>query len=669
MRATVCSLLCFVLVYHVLPVDLPSLVYASCVVLIRQQTSESSSSSSSASLPMPWALFVAKYNGFAVNLAITYSLLCVLKNLKRLLRQNFGCLRFIKTWEYNLGWPTYSLNKSHAHYAYRGFISGVLHTVTHAAFSHRFRVMYDPRYSLPVKVDDLLFNTRPAFGDIGLWNQTVVVVRSLFADSYTWTGYLLLLLLLVPVGVSGLRLARYARHHFQVLTAHRILATLIIPLMAYHHPFYGWPALWLILYLVDYAVGVFLYTEQCVVVRVRRYPNYQLENPGQENDVVDLTFCYPYKKMIDFQPGDYVRIKIPAISRYEWHDFTLMKSSDSFTVLDCTAHVTIRSVGKWTRLAYLLAEDNGTTIMVKGPYSLNLYDPLMNRILQCGQLRFMRSSEFIRGSSDRSSSGSCRGERSSGRRHRPISTSTCCGCYKLVSRVEMPRVLILACTGSAITHVISILDALIPMYYSGFNEYELPRKIVVCWTVRTIFNLNFGLLPLSRYQRQLSVIQLDELLHYEFFVTEQPSNSDALSAQMFRRMLISCEDNQPITTLYDDYRTASFRSQLIPMKIFRQEGDTSAHASSALALSPPSLFVRNSRLSMMDIVSGGDGRRNINTSMGSRPNYDTLAKRHVFGEPPDQVLIIVNSSVREIQREFERMARKYKCRLSCDNIY
>jgi hypothetical protein len=592
---------CFVLTYHVLLIDVPSLVYASLVALLPENPS--------------WPLWFAKYHGFSVNLALSYLLLAVLKNLKKFVRQKFGCIRYVKTLEYNNGWPAFTLNKSHAHYSYRVLVSGFVHTIVHAVFTHPFKLLYDPRYSLPIKVNDLLYNKRPEFAEIGLTNQTLVIVRSFFADSYTWTGYFLLTLIAIPILITGLRLARYARLHFLTLTAHRSFAWLIIPLVVHHHSIYIWPVIWTLMYALDFILGVCAYTESCVIVKALRYPNHQLENPEQTNDVVDLTFTYPYKNIEDFQPGDYVRVKIPQISRFEWHDFTLMKSAETATIVDCTAHITIRSVGKWTRSAYLLAEGNGTIMLVKGPYSLHLYDPLMNRILQSGESRFLRSSQMY---------------------DEEMEEQRCCRPI----RVQMPRVLILACTGTAITHIMSILDSLIPMYYSGFNETELPRKVIVCWTVRTIFNLNFALLPLSRYQRQLSIIQLENLLHYEFFVTEQPTNNDVISAQMFRRMLIR-----------------------------HDEGNSSSSSNSSSHATACSLFVRNSRLSMMDIISGADGRRNINTSMGTRPNYDALAKRHIFGEQPEHVLIILNSSVKAIQKEFEKMANKYKCRLSCDNIF
>lgn len=600
------STICFVFVYHVLPIDAPSLVYASLVALVGSPS---------------WTLWLAKYHGFSVNLALSYLLLAVLKNLKKVIRQNFGCVRYVKSWEYNHGWPTFTLNKSHAHYSYRVAVSGLIHTIVHAVYTHPFQLRYDPRYTLPIKVNDLLFNTRPEFKDLGFVNQTVVAARSFFADSYTWTGYSLLLLILLPILLTGLRLARYARRHFQVLTVHRIFAGLIIPLMVHHHPIYIWPTIWVVMYVLDYSLGVWLYTERGIIARATRYPNHQLENPDQTNDIIDLTFTYPYRKIEDFQPGDYVRVKIPQINRLEWHDFTLMKGDETATAVDCTAHITIRSVGRWTRQAYLLSE--GALMFVKGPYSLQLYDPLMNRILQSGAARFLRRS-FDGGEEERSSRSCC-------------GTRSCCGNNPrtTTSRINMPRVLILSCTGTAITHIMSILDVLIPMYYSGFSEMDLPRKIVVCWTVRTIFNLNFALLPLSRYQRQLALIRVEDLLHYEFFVTEQPTNNEVISAQMFRRMLIH----------HDNHSVA------------KEDSGT------------PSLFVRNSRLSTMDIVSGADGRRNINTTMGARPNYDSLAKRHIFGERPEHVLVILNSSVAAIQKEFSRMAKRYKCRLSCDNIF
>ena len=48
-------------------------------------------------------------------------------------------------------------------------------------------------------------------------------------------------------------------------------------------------------------------------------------------------------KRFNYQPGDYIFLKIPAIAKYEWHPFTMSSSPEQdFLGLH------IRSVGTWT---------------------------------------------------------------------------------------------------------------------------------------------------------------------------------------------------------------------------------------------------------------------------------------------------------------------------------
>ena len=52
-------------------------------------------------------------------------------------------------------------------------------------------------------------------------------------------------------------------------------------------------------------------------------------------------------KRFNYEPGDYIFLKIPAIAKYEWHPFTMSSSPEQdFLGLH------IRSVGTWTNKLY-----------------------------------------------------------------------------------------------------------------------------------------------------------------------------------------------------------------------------------------------------------------------------------------------------------------------------
>ena len=66
--------------------------------------------------------------------------------------------------------------------------------------------------------------------------------------------------------------------------------------------------------------------------------------------VTNLMLTRP--KRFNYQPGDYIFLKIPAIAKYEWHPFTISSSPEQdFLGLH------IRSVGTWTNKLYDFVKD------------------------------------------------------------------------------------------------------------------------------------------------------------------------------------------------------------------------------------------------------------------------------------------------------------------------
>lgn len=571
-------------------IDVPCLTYASLVVPRILDAD---------SRHLFWPLWVAKYNGFAVHLCVTYLLTSVMKNLKRMLRVYcMGAVRRFKICEHRWAIANLPMYWSHRSYTWRLVLSAVVHTVVHAVLTHPLRIVYDEQYDMPLSVDAMLHDNRPEHADLPWYEQALVLAQSVLADSYTWTGYALLIVFLGPLLWTGARLTRFARWHFYTLTAHRLMAATVVPLAILHHPFYWWPTLWVAIFALDAALG-WCGTQRCTPTYVYRYPNSQLEDERQENDVLDIGFRMPYSRVEQFQPGDFVRIKVPEVSRWEWHDFTLMRTA-SCSPLNCVVHVTVRSVGRWTKRLYTVVENELTEIHVKGPYGLQICDPVVETILAAASDRF------------------------------GIANNPGSGCIARALRLQPPERLVLVCTGTAITHFLSLLDSLIPLYYAGYRNTQLPKRIVVCWTVRTVFNLNFALIPLSRYQRQLADSSVEDVLLYEFFVTQRPNNSDALHAQRFRRLLMHAERC-----------TGSVELRTAPQA---------------------SAFIRCSRLSTIDPVNTATA-----ASIGSRLDYESFGETYLRGHGHD-TLVVVNTSVAAIQKQFRRLAAKHSCRIHVESL-
>jgi NADPH oxidase len=107
-----------------------------------------------------------------------------------------------------------------------------------------------------------------------------------------------------------------------------------------------------------------IWTRRSVLKRVIVHPS----------QVVELQFDMP---KLRFQPGQYVNLKVPLVSMWEWHPFTLTSSPH-----DELHSVHIRVTGKWTRslanLLHIEYKTDGTAfcqplsclpdVMIDGPY-------------------------------------------------------------------------------------------------------------------------------------------------------------------------------------------------------------------------------------------------------------------------------------------------------------
>ena len=63
-----------------------------------------------------------------------------------------------------------------------------------------------------------------------------------------------------------------------------------------------------------------------------------------------------HPKRFNYQPGDYIFLKIPSIAKYEWHPFTMSSSPEQDFI-----GLHIRAVGTWTNKLYdFIVEYNKT---------------------------------------------------------------------------------------------------------------------------------------------------------------------------------------------------------------------------------------------------------------------------------------------------------------------
>jgi predicted ferric reductase len=82
-----------------------------------------------------------------------------------------------------------------------------------------------------------------------------------------------------------------------------------------------------------------------------------------------------------FRPGDFLFLKIPALSRFEWHPFTISSAPEQADHLG----LHIRGLGNWTRelherFARIPEEDRRLPVLLHGPYGTPSNEIFRSRI-------------------------------------------------------------------------------------------------------------------------------------------------------------------------------------------------------------------------------------------------------------------------------------------------
>jgi predicted ferric reductase len=126
--------------------------------------------------------------------------------------------------------------------------------------------------------------------------------------------------------------------------------------MLLHAPhFWMWAGAPLALYLVEWIIQRTAKRHLSVATQARVLPG----------GVTELRFQRPGG--FRYQPGDYVYLQVPALSRFEWHPFTLSSPPED----EKTLSVHVRAAGNWTKALAKLAEREKEAkfpLAVSGPY-------------------------------------------------------------------------------------------------------------------------------------------------------------------------------------------------------------------------------------------------------------------------------------------------------------
>ena len=157
------------------------------------------------------------------------------------------------------------------------------------------------------------------------------LMQNLFATRASITGVILagLFALMWIFAIERLR----RRFPFEIFYLTHFLGAPLVAILLVHSPnYWKWFAIGGVGYLIDRTVRFYRMRSPSCLVDVRILPS----------DVTELVVARPPD--FHYRAGDFVFILIPAISRFEWHPFTISshpEREDSFTL-----HV--RKLGDWT---------------------------------------------------------------------------------------------------------------------------------------------------------------------------------------------------------------------------------------------------------------------------------------------------------------------------------
>ncbi|MEQ8828841.1 MAG: EF-hand domain-containing protein [Alphaproteobacteria bacterium] len=152
-----------------------------------------------------------------------------------------------------------------------------------------------------------------------------------------------------------------------------------------HRLFWLWFAFFLIhvpeFWMWVVVPGALFLIEQAVRLLRGRQPAELSAMDAMPSDVTRLKLARP--EWFEYQAGEYVFLKHPAVSRREWHPFTVTSNPEDTTTLE----LHVRSVGTWTRRLNALAASepphrpsNWRKVYLDGPYGSPASDIFDSRV-------------------------------------------------------------------------------------------------------------------------------------------------------------------------------------------------------------------------------------------------------------------------------------------------
>ncbi|XP_071826434.1 NADPH oxidase 5-like isoform X2 [Apostichopus japonicus] len=295
-----------------------------------------------------WFLVIARGHGATLNFNCSLIVVFVLREFLTYLR---SC-RFTKFFQIDENIDI------HRHIGYIIAFQAVCHTVAHIGNAHHVVKNKNGDFTML----DLLL-TNPHLTSLG---------HPWVAGTAFQSGWMLGLILLLMVLLSMNFVRRQG--HFQVFYFSHLLYVVFWGFLLLHGPRF-WK-----FFLLPASLFVYEKVMNLETIRTAFYggKSYIKEARVLTSKVTHLKITRPPN--FDYEPGDYVFIRIPALAKMEWHPFTISSAPEEKE----TFSLHIRSAGNWTNKLYKFIEnqarinDDNVSVAVSGRRKTTVACPNMN---------------------------------------------------------------------------------------------------------------------------------------------------------------------------------------------------------------------------------------------------------------------------------------------------
>lgn len=223
-------------------------------------------------------------------------------------------------------------------------------------------------------------------GTLALWEILLTDVTDFgtIPGSAMITGWLLIIIINIMI-ICSMSFVRRSGHFEVFYWTHTLYIPFWILLIFHGHDFWKW-------FLAPGIIFIAEKISRSKWIKQARYGKTYIEEVTLlPSSVTHLEITRPGN--FAYQPGDYIFIQIPAVSKHEWHPFTISSAPE----LGGRIWIHVRSVGNWTKSLYKYFDqyDPGEEYDVESTYTTS-NTSVIERRMRSTVRRSTLTTDFIR---------------------------------------------------------------------------------------------------------------------------------------------------------------------------------------------------------------------------------------------------------------------------------